>query len=157
MKSIIHLLLLFTFTALGMASDRTRQIQEDEIRETVFRYQFDHNASGQQKRAKAYFLSICDKDRDPSDEFMKRFAGYKPPVRKASACRTNATNGVVDKRTGEQGLLFRVTGIKWISDTEVQVGGGYYEAGLSASGNTYTVKKANRKWKVTADMMHWIS
>jgi len=32
-----------------------------------------------------------------------------------------------------------------------------YEAGLSASGNTYTVKKIKGKWKVTNDKMHWIS
>lgn len=61
------------------------------------------------------------------------------------------------RRQERKALIFRVTSIKWKSDTEVDVSGGYYEAGLSASGNTYTVKKEKGKWKVTNDKMHWIS
>ena len=61
----------------------------------------------------------------------------------------------MDKKTGEQGLIFNVTRIQWKSDTEVE--GGYYEAGLSASGNTYTLKKDKGKWQVTKDKMDWIS
>ena len=49
--------------------------------------------------------------------------------------------GCLGQKTGEQGLIFRVTSIKCISDTEVEAKGGYYEAGLSASGNIYTLKK----------------
>ncbi len=33
---------------------------EAEIREVVFRYQFQHNGSGQQQRAGAYFLTITE-------------------------------------------------------------------------------------------------
>ncbi|HCS54942.1 MAG TPA: hypothetical protein DIW81_25710, partial [Planctomycetaceae bacterium] len=86
-----------------------------------------------------------------------RFAEHKSPVRKVSACTADSGKGVLDKKTGERGLIFRVTSIEWKSDTEVDVKGGYYEGGLNASGNTYTVKKENGKWKVTNDKMHWIS
>jgi hypothetical protein len=157
MKCIAHLFLLFAFTSLGVADEKARQGQDDDIREAVFRYQFDHNASGQQKTAKVYFLGVGEKATDPSDDFMKRFANHKPPVRKASASHFVRGKGLLDKKTGERGLAFRNTLIKWISDTEVEVSGGYYEAELSSSGNTYTVQKENGKWKVTKSKMNWIS
>jgi hypothetical protein len=157
MKIIAQLFLLVGFASLGLAADKSRENQTGDIREAVFRWQFDHNASGQQKKAQVYFLEIGQKGGDPSDEFMKRFVDHKPPVRKVSACSADAGKGVLDKTTGEKGLIFRVTSIDWKSDTEVDVQGGYYEAGESASGNTYTLKKEKGKWKVTNDKMHWIS
>ncbi|MGO8925829.1 MAG: hypothetical protein ACLQU3_02885 [Limisphaerales bacterium] len=157
MRNITSLFLFLAFASVSVGADPARQRQEDDIREAVFRWQFDHNVSGQQKKAKVYFLSVGEKYGDPSDEFIKRFADNKPPVRKRSECTADAGKGVLDKKTGEQGLIFNVTSIKWSSDTEVEVEGGYYEAGLSASGNIYTVKKEKGKWKVTKDKMGWIS
>ena len=114
-----------------------------EIAEATFRYQFLHNASGRQQEAAAYFLSLFGQD--PDDAFLKRFEGHKPPIQKGSAF-------VVGK-----GLKFRVERIKRVSDTKVEVSGGYYEAGLSSSGNTYIVELKEGKWVVTGDTMHWIS
>jgi hypothetical protein len=38
------------------------------------------------------------------------------------------------------------------------VTGGYFEAGLSASGNTYTLgRQRDGSWLVTSDQMQWIS
>jgi len=131
--------------------------QEDDVMEAVFRWQFDHNASGAQKNAAAYFLRVGKEGKDPSDAFMKRFEGHKPPVKKASQSRTDKISGVVDKETGKNGLVFRITRIIWISDTEALVEGGYYEAGLSASGNEYEVVKEGDKWTIKKDTMKWIS
>ena len=140
-----------------MAANTTRESQVDDIREEVFRYQFDHNGSAQQKTAKAYFIGVGDEGGDPSDDFMKRFDGHKPPVRKASASHYVRGKGILDKKTGERGLAFGFTGIKWISDIEVEVDGEYYEAELSSSTNTYTLKKEDGKWKVTKNNMKRIS
>ncbi|MDP2211423.1 MAG: hypothetical protein Q8J63_06790 [Candidatus Aquicultor sp.] len=54
--------------------------QEESIREAVYRHQFENNASGQRKSAKAYFLSLgtVEKPSDPSDELMGRFKNHKP-------------------------------------------------------------------------------
>ena len=41
--------------------------------------------------------------------------------------------------------------------TEVEVAGGYYEGGLSASGNVYRLKRVDGGWKVIEDGMEWIS
>lgn len=72
---------------------------------------------------------------------MKRFIGHKPSVKKASECETKPEKGVVDKKTGEHVLVFPIAEIKWVSDSEVEVSGGYYEGSLSASSNTYYLKK----------------
>ena len=114
-----------------------------DIAEATFRYQFEHNASGQQQNSPAYYLSLFGKD--PTPEFLARFKNNKPPVRKGSDFKVGA------------GVKFLVEGIKRVSDTKVEVSGGYDEAALSASGNTYLVELKDGKWVVTGDTMHWIS
>ncbi len=160
MKTIAPLFLFFAFTSFGFAADKARESQSEEIREAVFRWQFDHNTSGHKTNAQVYFLSIgeiCQEGDELSDEFMKRFANHKPPVRKVSASTKSPSKGIVDKKTGEKGLIFSVTNIEWKSDTEVHVSGGYCKELLDASGNTYTVKKQKGKWKVTNAQMNWMS
>jgi hypothetical protein len=72
------ILLLVTIPSPIFAVDSDRFGQEDDIREAVFRHQFDHNASGQQKTAHAYCLStrLGEKDSDPSKQFIKTI---RPP------------------------------------------------------------------------------
>jgi hypothetical protein len=119
----IPFLLLLTIASPGMAVDTDRQ--EDDIREAVFRHQFDHNASGLQKNAHAYCLAIRDgdMDSDPSDQLMKRFAHNKPPVRKASGCHWTSIQ-VIENRSGRSALIFFVSNVSWISEVEVAVEGG---------------------------------
>jgi hypothetical protein len=160
-KAIAHatpFLLLLTIASASLAVDTDHTSQEDDIREAVFRHQFDHNASGQKKSAHAYCLSVLmgNKDSDPSDQFIKRFAHHKPPIRKASACHWDSIE-VVENRTGRPALIFFISRITWISDTEVTVDGGYEEGNVSASANTYTVTKRNGKWEITHDQMNAIS
>ncbi len=89
---------------------------------------------------------------------MMKFYGNQPLVKKGSECTVDMDKGVRDRQNGgKKGLIFHVAGIKWNSDTEVEVDGGYYEGGLSSSGNTYTVKKDAGKWKVIRNKMNWIS
>jgi hypothetical protein len=133
---------------------KLKPADEDDIREAVFRYEFAHNASGQQQHAKVYFLSV-DKDEDPSDAFMSRFKDHQPPVKKRS--RATGEFEVIDRDTGERGLIFRATTIKQLGEDKVEVDGGYYEAGLSSSGNTYAVARKDHEWVVTKDEMRWIS
>jgi hypothetical protein len=166
MKHRLSLLILLYALIISACAESisppSRPVQEEDIRETVFRYQFAHNASGLQQTAEFYCLSlgeVSDQDNlDPSDELMRRFQDHQPPVKKASQCDADMSQGVTDRATGQQqGLIFRVTSIKWINDAEVEVEGGYYEAGLSASGNVYRVVKESGRWIVKEDKMLWIS
>ena len=126
-----------------------------DITEAVFRYQFQHNNSALQQKAGAYYLSLGS-GQDPSDDFMRRFKGHKPPVKKQREC-TGGVAGIKDRKTGKRGLLFRVYRIKWINNHTADVEGGYYEDGLSASGNIYRVVRKGRRWVVVSDKLDWIS
>jgi hypothetical protein len=155
MKIFASFILLLALTSLSPASDKTRESQEDDIREAVFRYQFGPRQHGSYN---AYYVGIGEKATDPSDKFMMRFAEHRPPVRKYTAWHFVRGSGAVDNKTGEQGLVFTVaSSIKWISDTQVEVQGGYYENEESASWNTYTLKKDNGKWRVIKDKLEAIS
>jgi hypothetical protein len=158
-------LLLFALSSCGdMGTPPSVERSLDDIREAVFRYQFLHNVSGLQQRAGAYFIGLYVTGDlnlpvhyvDPSDNLLARFAGNTPPVKKASES-TYSVQGVFDLRTGARGLLFRIESIKEIDPDQVEVTGGYFEAGLSASGNVYTVTRTNDRWTVVKDSLIWIA
>jgi hypothetical protein len=149
-------IVLFFLASFGLAADAVRQSQEDDLRETVFRWQLNEFGSTSLPGAapadmpKAYFFGVGEKKEDPSDAFIKRFVDNKLPVRKLSACKMS-TRGDFDKITGEKGYVLTVGSITWKSDTEVDVKGYWHVSGLCASWDTYTLKKQNGKWKVTKD------
>lgn len=153
MKTIIQLFLPIALAFLGCsaAPNDTRQKEEGDIHETVFRYLFEHNPSVLQKQAKAYYLGIGEKtSTGATDEFLKRFADHNPPVYKRSSAAVSPDQGVTDKETGERGLIFRLYGVKWVSDSEAELDGGFYEIGNNSGlVNTYTLKKISGKWTVT--------
>jgi len=104
-----------------------------DIAEAIFRYQF---RAFQQRKAPAYFLSLFGED--PGQDFLKRFRGHKPPVKKGSEFARG------------KGLAFEVRNIRSVSKTKVEVSGGYYEHELSAQDNAYFVEFKGGKWVVTS-------
>jgi hypothetical protein len=128
------------------AASPSRAAAEPEILEAVFRYQFDHNASGVQKRAQRYCLSVAG-EKPPDAELLHRFEGNQPPVVAADRC---------DKSSGKD-LFFRVSKIEWIKDGEVWVRGGYFEGNLSASLERYRVLLKDGRWVVEGAQMEAIS
>jgi hypothetical protein len=158
-RDVSILILLFSLASFGLAADAVRQSQDDDIREAVFRWQLNEFGStglpgaAPQNMPKACFLGVGEKQDDPSDAFIKRFVGYKLPVRKLSACN-RSTRGNFDKKTGERGYVLTAGSITWKSDTEVDVNGYWHVSGLCASWDTYTLKKQNGKWKVTKDKIN---
>jgi hypothetical protein len=148
------------------------RLEEDDIREAVFRYQFEHNGSLQQKRAGAYYLAIRDtskKNEDPDIRFMERFVGNNPPVKKASQWKlasatfvlsegdTFKTVGVVDRQTGKTGLCFTAGEIDWLRDVVVVVDGGYYESVSAGTSGLYYVIKGNNQWVVKGERVITVS
>jgi hypothetical protein len=168
MNPLALLLLLATSLAAGCAPKRVPApppsalavtvSDDDDLREAVFRHLFDHNASGQQRTAQVFCLQV-ENARDPSEELLKRFGAHTPPVKPASRCtvkRGTAWGGVQDD-TGARGLIFRVDSIRRTGPETAEIEGGYFEAGLSASGNVYELVKEGRRWVVKTDTMQWIS
>ncbi len=150
------------FTAVAvrsvMAGSAAALVPEDAVRAAVFRYQFDHNVSGQKQRAGVYCLALSlpgDADHDPSTALVAAFAGHVPPVKPVSRC-THAVDGVYDAATRARGLIFYVRDVTITGDAAT-ASGGYYEGGLSASGNAYRLRRDGDVWRVTGADAHWIS
>ncbi len=158
------LALLLPLSCKDLGTEPPLSLFQDDIREAVFRFQFLHNDSGQQQSATAYYLAVFDSVNDqwtslchdPSNTFMSRFVGQSPPVKKLSQC-TYGTLGVIDRETGQSGLIFRLGAIWQTGPTEVVIEGGYFEGGLSASGNRYWVQRIDGQWIVVKYGMMWIS
>lgn len=155
MKPLILLILLSllssacaqnTGPASSGSSSPTRAAAEEDIAEAVFRYQFDHNASGIQKQAARYCLSLPG-ERSPGEAFLQRFQGNQPPVASAEEC----------ERVGGKNLFFRVQRFDWRKDNEVWVRGGYYEGNLSSSVEAFQVVRQNGRWVVKGARMEMIS
>jgi hypothetical protein len=143
------------------SSEQKRTADENDITEAVFRYQFIHNDSFIRRTAAFYYLSLGgafdNNSKDVSDEFLKRFDGNTPPVRKFSKAHYDLVEGITDKETGKKGLAFEVRTIKWLGDDAVEVEGGYIENGTSASGELFTVKREGGMWVVKSSKGLWIS
>ncbi|MEO7110270.1 MAG: hypothetical protein ABI183_07535 [Polyangiaceae bacterium] len=131
-------------------------VDVDDVREAVFRHMFGSNASGQGSHAGVFCLLI-ENSQDPTPGFLARMKSVKTPIEPMSGCSASANQGVVDKKTHARGLIFRIDRIAFKDTRHATVNGGYYEAGLSASGNIYRVERKANGWVVTKDEMTWIS
>jgi len=127
---------------------------DEKIRGAVFRYLIARDSSRSDKHD-VYCLSVSRGD--PSGDLMQSFESSKPPVRKRSECSADSFKGVTEKTTGKHGIIFNADEIRWISLALVEVSGGYYHDGLSASGNTYRLVKSKGTWKVVRDKLNWVS
>jgi hypothetical protein len=151
----LYAIVFLMWLASGASANSGRNSELDAIYEVSFRYMFSNNASGQQKSAGVYCLAVGGED--PAAEFLARFAGFHPPIRKASDCTASIEEGVLEKATGVRGLQFRIDEIRNKTSTTAEVIGGYYEGGLSSSGNVYFLEKKDGLWVVVRDVMEWIS
>ena len=123
--------------------------EENRIRVAVFEYEM------QEHPAAVYFLSIGEAAGDPSDVIMKHFDGNVPPVKAASQCTAGPGGSVNDMMTGDTGVLIKAAAINWISETEVEVKGGYLADAKSVSGNTVHVVLQDGEWAVDKDKVDW--
>lgn len=150
MKTVLALTFALILSACASAgpalSSADQAAAQPEIYEAVFRYQFEHNASGVQKGAERYCLSLPGETM-PDAAFLNRFEGNRPPVVAADQCQ---------RKTGKD-LFFRVQNLDWRSDSEVWVRGGYFEGNLSSSIESFRVIRKDGKWVVAGSRMEAIS
>ena len=106
---------------------------------------------------RVFFVSL--NNRDPSDTFVKRLRDIHRIVRKVSASEISKTprTPVVDRVSGQRGIIFAADEIRWLSDDSVQVKGGYYCDGLCAAGIVFEVSREGDKWVVKNKKLRWIS
>lgn len=127
-----------------------RTAQEGNIKEAVLRYQMEMSKSwAYPVKPKFFFLSF-GKDGDPPDEFMQRFQGHQPPVKKESEVEMGLW-GV------KEGLIISATQITWHSNQRVDVKGGYYGGELYAAGILYSVERQGDRWVVVSHQVTIVS
>jgi hypothetical protein len=134
--------------------------EDDAVRLAVYRHLMHHNASARQPRVAFVCLEIDQghHPRDPSPFIMTAMRGSSVRVVPGSACESSS-QGVFLKagHAAGQGLVFRTEDVEIVGD-KAKVTGGYFEAGLSASGNVYSLERQpDGSWLVTHDELQWIS
>jgi len=130
-----------------------RANQADEVREVALRYALgEYGPYVQGKRWKkellsdcTFFLSIAGKD--PSDEFMQRFADGGPVMKKRSEWKSRLTRGQTDRFLG-QTAGFDIWRLQWKTDGEVMAEVGAYLGQRERCWWKLVVVNRNGKWTV---------
>lgn len=145
----VSCLAIAILSSCGALPDEAPDPEALDLFEVFFRYKFENNSSAQKQDAEAYFLEI--EGEDPSPEFLARFKGHSPPVKKGSEFVMRGTIVIEGEAPTEgSGLLFRIDSYKWIGlfGNCVKISGGYSEGGLSASWASYIWIRRKGKWEL---------
>ncbi|MDE0684980.1 MAG: hypothetical protein OXI63_18820 [Candidatus Poribacteria bacterium] len=145
----VSCLAITILSSCGDLQDETPDPEILDLFEVFFRYKFENNASAQKQDAEAYFLEI--EGEDPSPEFLARFKGHSPPVKKGSEFVMGGSIVIEGEVPMEgNGLLFRIDNYKWIGlfGNCVKISGGYSEGDLSASWASYIWMRRKGKWEL---------
>jgi hypothetical protein len=112
--------------------------------ETVIRFQI----SSWELSAHTYCIEINGADADPV--LLQRLLPL--PVKRASACRKvndkSPMWSVVDRKTRKTAVIFNLGTIRRVSDSEVQVEGGYWCGNLCMAEGAYRVLLQGQSWHV---------
>lgn len=125
-------------------ANQSRVLDEDDIAEVIFRYQFKECFPDKQRQV--YFLFRKAKE-DPSDEFMKRFERNAPPVKKFSQ-GTKRSDGITDKDSGQRGIVLGVGKIQWLNDSKVEVIGSCFADTDNLMEFVYDIIREGKQWIV---------
>ncbi len=122
-----------------------RSAEEERIYEAALRHLLQSNTYKRQ-----IYLGINGKD--PSDEFMRRFAESNLAVKKVSTFR-----GWFNSSLGERSIVLMVSSIKWSAGDRVEVKGGITCGPLCGSGGVYELVKDRWLWMVESYRKQWDS
>ena len=148
-RSLAQMVLLCLGLVGCVSQARINQMDdEDDIREAVIHRLINEASSSIKPSAAAYFVAFGPRDDDPPMGFMARFQGNLPPVYRFSRCKVTAGKGVVDRISGEDGVLFSVLEIQWNGPDLATVSTAYYESMVNSGKFSYQVKKGDEGWKV---------
>lgn len=170
--------LLLCLPTLALCQNRDpvhdRIAEEESIREAVIRKQMEdwitHSDDSEAKAKddieksvaklfnfRVFFVSI--NNQDPSNSLVKRLQDIHRIVKKVSASEISKTQRtpVIDRVTGQRGIIFAADKIRWLKDDAAQVEGGYYCDGLCAAGIVFEVGREGGRWVVKNKKLQWIS
>jgi hypothetical protein len=141
----IFLLIASMTQPLVKAQRPPKQSASADVYEAVVRYQ----TKAWDLAADSYCVSI--NGRDAAEDFLERFVPL--PVKAALKCRkqtkAKVTVVVLDKKTGKRSVIFDVETIRWITENEAEVAGGYFCGSLCSASGIYHVIRDGTHWVVT--------
>jgi hypothetical protein len=144
------ILLALTILSTGSPKDPAQESASADIYEAVIRYQI----RSWDLAANSYCVKI--NGRDPGKNFLSRFNPL--PVKGASGCRKQKTSSVFmqvhDKKIGRLAVIFDVEAIRWLTENEAKVEGGYFCGSLCMAGGDYHVVRDGTRWVVTGYDVH---
>jgi hypothetical protein len=149
---LLFLLLGYSFTcgcstashpSPALRAELAQSAQENDIRESVFRYRI-----GLIKSHQPVFLSISGND--PSNAFLARFTDFGHRIQKSSSSYYDAyTDLFRDHGEYEQGTKLSVGTITWENANSVKVHGGSSCGNIRcADAGVYYLSKKNNHWTV---------
>jgi len=119
-----------------------RHAQEDDIREAVFRHKMKALSA-------PVYLAIDGKD--PDVQFMQRFVGNTPAVKRWSEGyyeKQPFPGWWRDRQSRKKGTQLFVNQIHWISPSRVEVPGGAYCGGLCGDFGVFRLEGKGGRWVV---------
>jgi hypothetical protein len=119
----------------------SRSVEQDRVAEALIRHLLQEHQG-----LRVYFLSRDGAD--PSDDFMRRFQGERPVIKKRSLSVRGKYRSILDKESGAIAAIVSVGSVKWISDSEVEVGGGFYDGEVIEY--RYRMVRSNVGWSVSS-------
>jgi hypothetical protein len=129
--------------SLAVAQQPRKESEVADVYEAVVRYQI----KTWDLAANSYCVSIDD--RDATKDFLKRFDSL--PVKGASSCRKRNDMfmaSVIDKHSGKHSVILDVEAIRWITENEAEVTGGYYCGSLCMASGIYHVVRDGTHWAI---------
>ena len=126
--------------------------------EALYRHQIGNNASGGQRKVAAHCFALGSPGSraDPPGAILDRFRTHRAPVKGVSGCRWDGVQWL-DRETGGPAIVHYIAELSCPSATRCTARGGYLEANMSASGNSYALERKGGRWQVVSDVMNWIS
>ena len=64
---------------------------------------------------------------------------------------------MTDRRTGQPGLILRVSRLTWLGESEARVEASTFAHGLAARGHLYHVAREGDRWVVREGVLAWIA
>ena len=150
-------------TPADQNSQQTHSIIDDQIRESIFRYQIGQNLPGYFNLS-VTFLANVEVDSvgnfknyiDPSDTLVNRIKTDYPNVEKYSQSHYNGDYYFSSDST-RPGILLNVYPWQFATSSGIKVDGGYYVGNLSSTGYTYYLHKNSNSWIVDSTHVKWVS
>ena len=125
--------LVLTFSLAACATTSSESLEHD-VQEAVLRWAFENAETDLDPPAVhcvTMFRGMMDEVNDPEPQLLARFSDDPVPVKPQSACQyvQDAHHMVIDKATGEFGLLFIVHPIEQLDDDHARAWIEYLQGG----------------------------